>query len=331
MQSRPSPLAGSLVVIAAASLFGMLGPVSRLAYDQGIESLPFVAWRSGVGAAVLGLVVWLGALRTAAPLRPGRVDRATAFSLGIAVVAGLFLNLAIFAAFQRVTVALALLAFYTYPAMVAAVSMALGRERATTARLGALAIALVGMVLVVAGGLAGGGIVVDATGIGLALTAAACQTLFILVSRGYRTIPADRAMAVILAGTVAGCLLIATASGSLDAVGLPIEQPSILPILVVAGSLGAAVPSLLFLVGIRLVGPTGAGILMLFEPVVGVALAAVVLAESLVPLQAIGGAGVLAAALVLQRSTQHAEPSAVGAIVPEDEEEPVVAPAPGGP
>ena len=41
------------------------------------------------------------------------------------------------------------------------------------------------------------------------------------------------------------------------------------------GLFAAAIPSILFLTGIRLIGGTRAGILMLFEPVVGVALAAV--------------------------------------------------------
>jgi drug/metabolite transporter (DMT)-like permease len=45
-----------------------------------------------------------------------------------------------------------------------------------------------------------------------------------------------------------------------------------------------------------------AGILMLFEPVVGVALAAWLLAERLTPIQVAGGLAILAAAMILQRS-----------------------------
>jgi drug/metabolite transporter (DMT)-like permease len=58
---------------------------------------------------------------------------------------------------------------------------------------------------------------------------------------------------------------------------------------------------------------------MLFEPVVGVVLAALFLAEGLHPLQVVGGATILAAALIVQRGTR----------TPSDA--PVVAPAPGGP
>jgi drug/metabolite transporter (DMT)-like permease len=46
---------------------------------------------------------------------------------------------------------------------------------------------------------------------------------------------------------------------------------------------------------------------MLFEPLVGVTLAALLLHETLVPLQVAGGAAILAAALLLQRSAPAGE------------------------
>ena len=52
-----------------------------------------------------------------------------------------------------------------------------------------------------------------------------------------------------------------------------------------------------------------AGIVMLWEPVVGVALAALLLGESLQPIQLVGGAAILAAAVILQRTTPGREGS----------------------
>ena len=78
-----------------------------------------------------------------------------------------------FIAFDRITVALALLGFYTYPAMVAVVNVALGREPLDRTRVVALGLALAGMVAVVASQLdPAAGIRLDALGIGLALGAA---------------------------------------------------------------------------------------------------------------------------------------------------------------
>ena len=73
----------------------------------------------------------------------------------------------------------------------------------------------------------------------------------------------------------------------------------------------AGVSSVLFLLAIRYIGGSRTGILMLFEPVVGVVLAAWLLSEALAPVQALGGGLVLAGALVLQlRSAPGTEPIA---------------------
>jgi drug/metabolite transporter (DMT)-like permease len=90
--------------------------------------------------------------------------------------------------------------------------------------------------------------------------------------------------------------------GSVGSLAHPIASPSVFPLLLFTGVVAAAVPSLGFLTGIRAIGGTRAGILMLFEPVVGVALAAWLLSESLVPIQLAGAVAILAAALVLQRA-----------------------------
>jgi drug/metabolite transporter (DMT)-like permease len=72
--------------------------------------------------------------------------------------------------------------------------------------------------------------------------------------------------------------------------------------LLFTGIAAAAIPSFGFLVGIRLIGGTRVGILMLFEPVVGVALAALLLHEGLAPIQVAGAIAILAAAILLQRA-----------------------------
>lgn len=312
---------GYLIVAVGASLFAWLGPLSRWAYDAGMAPLPFVAWRAGIGALVLVAVVAWFTSRGRRLIWPWALPRRQAVTFAAAAACGLLLNLAMFSAFARVTVAVALIGFYTYPAMVAIVAVALGRERLSAPVVLALGLALVGMVVVVAGGLdPATGLVLDSVGILLALGAAASQTLYVTVSRdGYASLPADQAMTWILAATAGACALIALAFGTADGLLLPIRDTSLLPLLIAVGALGAGIPSLLFLVGIRRIGGTRAGIVMLLEPVVGVGLAAVLLGEALRPIQALGAAAVLAAALLLRRATREpalpheTEPSAAAA------------------
>jgi drug/metabolite transporter (DMT)-like permease len=280
-----------------------------------MESLPFVVWRAGIGAIVLIVVVAVAAARGRPVVRPWRLARRQQVTLAVATLMGLLLNMAIFAAFSRVTIAIALLALYTYPAMVAVVAIALGRERPSRATLLALVLALAGMTVVVAGGLdPTSAIVIDGVGVLLALGAAAAQTVFVTISRdGYRSVPADQAMTVILVGSAIGGVIVALAVGAGPALAEPLRQPELIPIVLAAGTLGAGISSLMFLTGIRLIGGTRTGILMLLEPVVALVLAALLLGEPLRPIQLVGAAAILGAALLLQRSTRRGEDSAAEA------------------
>lgn len=304
------PIVGVLIVLTAAALFGTLGPLSRFAYDAGMEPLAFVTWRGAGGfLATAVFVAWRINRRRRRLTRWSDLDGQARASLAAAAGLGFTLNLCMFIAFDRITVALALLGFYTYPVLVAAANVALGREHLDRARIAALALAVAGMVMVVVAQVdPASGLRVDALGVGLALGAAASQAVFVLVSRrGYRSVPADQAMAVVLAFTVVCGAIVAIATGAGTTLGEPLRSPSVLPILAFTGLFAAAIPSMLFLLGIRRIGGTVAGILMLFEPVVGVALAAWLLAEGVTPVQVLGGVAILAAAVILQRSSVPAE------------------------
>ena len=320
LPGRSTPLSGFAIVIVAASLFGTLGPLSRFAYDAGMEPLAFVGWRAFIGAIATTLFVGWRVLRGHETLVRWRSLAARErILLGVAALAGFALNFAMFIAFDLVTIALALLAFYTFPAIVAVVAVALGRERLDRPKIVALGLALAGMVGVVAGQLdPAAGIEFNWLGVALALGAAVCQATFVTISRdGYRSVPTDQAMTVILLTTVVCAVLIAALSGEVVTLLYPLTEPSVLPLVLFTGVFAAAVPSLAFLTGIRLIGGLRAGILMLFEPVVGVLLAAMLLDERLQPIQFLGGAAILVAALIIQRSSgdePDIEPAATPAI-----------------
>ena len=320
------PLRGVVIVIASASLFGMLGPLSRFAYDAGMEPPAFVAWRAAVGflalAAYVGWRVRRGSSRL---VRFRTLPRRARVAMLAAALAGTVLNLCMFFAFDRITVALALLGFYTYPALVAVANVVLGRERLDRTRVAALALASAGMIAVVASQLdPAAGIRLDAVGIGLALGAAVSQTVYVLLARdGYPEVPTEQAMTTVLFASFIGAAVVALVANGLGALAEPVASPSVLPLLIFTGVAAAAIPSLGFLTGIRLIGGTRAGILMLFEPVVGVALAAWLLSEALAPIQLVGAAAILGAAILLQRASH-----------PEDEPEPEAERSvvvPGGP
>ena len=322
MSSGRPPVTGFLTVVLAASLFGMLGPLSRYAYDAGMVPLSFVAWRAGIGFLAAAAFIGWRASRGIEPLtRFGRLDRVERVTLLVAALLGFGLNLAMFISFDLITIALALLGFYTYPVIVAVVNVVLGREVLDRTRVVALVLAIAGMIAVVAGQLdPGTGIRVNELGIALALVAAVCQAAFVVISRaGYPSVPSSQAMAVVLGTTVVCSVIVAAVTGGAAALAFPLNDPSVLPLLAFTGLFAAAIPSILFLAGIRRIGGTRAGILMLFEPLVVVALAAVLLGESIAPIQVLGGVAILAAAVILQLGSTLTGRAVVAPAVEADE------------
>jgi drug/metabolite transporter (DMT)-like permease len=308
--TAPVPTSGFLMVLGAAALFGTLGPLSRFAYDDGMEPAAFVAWRALIGAiGAAAFVAWRIRTGPSHLVRPGELPTRVRITLFVATSMGFFLNLLMFIAFDLVTVALALLCFYSYPAMVAAINVSLGRDRLDGSKVVALGLALVGMVAVVASQLdPSAGIRFVPLGVAFAIGAALCQTVFIVISRdGYSAVPSEQAMTLTLLVTVVGATLLAILGGRVETLAFPLQTPSVLPLLLFAGIFAAAIPSIAFLSGVRTVGGTRAGILMLFEPVVGVALAAWLLGERLMPIQLAGALAILAAAVILQRGTARGE------------------------
>lgn len=292
-------LGAGLVVLAAVS-FGTLGPVTRFADDAGVGSLAIVSWRAAIGATAM--IILLVALRQVAGRRPvglrsiGVRDR---WFIGTASMANLVLNLSMFIAFVRIEIGLALLVFYSYPAFVAIASVLRFSERLDRVRWAALGVSMLGLVLTLTG--SGGVGELDAVGIGLAFIAALTQAFYVLAARhGFARIPPVESAALTMGGAAIGYLVIAVVTGQLASLASPLASSEALWPVLVAGFVGAAIPTLCFITGIRLLGAPRAAILATLEPVVGVALAAWLLNEQPGALQLIGGALILVAAVLLQ-------------------------------
>ena len=285
--------------LGSGAAFGAMAIFGKLAYDEGATVGTLLAVRFALAAALFwSIVAATGALPEARWLPRRDVGFGLALgAAGYAAQAGCF-----FAALQRIDASLLSLLLYTFPAMVAAAAVALGRERINARRLTALVLASGGLVLVLAG--AGTG-ALDPLGVALGLGAAVIYSTYILTSEGI----AGRLRPTVLAALVCtGAAVTLTVGSALLGELRPGE-------LTVAGwgwLAGIAVVSTvaavgLFFAGLSRVGPTTASILATVEPLVTVLLAFLVFGETLGPGQLVGGALVLAAVLVLQlRRTRRA-------------------------
>jgi DME family drug/metabolite transporter len=312
----PRHLAGAGLVALAAVCFGTLGPISRYADEAGVDPLTLVTWRAWIGAAVVALFLVARQLAGRRPFDALRtVPRRDLLMIGMAAGLNTILNLAVFVAFLRVSIALALLIFYLYPALVALASVIWFGERLDRIRWAALSVSLSGVVLVVAGaGITGR---FDLLGIVLAFVASVAQMGYVLAARhGFSRIPAAQAAALTMAGAgliyVAGGVLL----GAAATLGTPLASGEALGVVLLAGTLGAGIPTFAFITGIRWLGAPRAAIVATLEPVVGVVLAALLLNEQPAVVQLLGGVLIVAAAVALQLGP-GAEPAEHEAVEPQ--------------
>jgi drug/metabolite transporter (DMT)-like permease len=279
---------GSALCIASAIAFGAMSIFGKLAYDAGVGLLTLLFVRFSIAAPVL----WIAALRRAGSLASAsRRTLLAAFGLGAfgyALQAGLY-----FAALARMDASLLSMLLYTFPTMVVAAAIALGRETASRRRTGALLVSSGGLALVLLG--AGSG-TFDWLGAALALAAAMTYAAYILVSdRVGGDLDALPLSALITTGAAITFGVAATATGTLDT-GFASEGWIWLAAIALVSTV---TPITLFFAGLRRVGPSTAAILSTLEPPTTVALAFLVFGESLTALQLAGAALVLGAAVSL--------------------------------
>jgi drug/metabolite transporter (DMT)-like permease len=266
---------GIVLCLASAAGFGGMAIFAKIAFRHGATVTSLLTLRFGIAAAVLWAVVAIG--RRPPPPRRVVVAGAGLGAFGYSLQAACY-----FSALQHIDASLTALLLYTYPVLVFGGAVILGRDRPTRAKAGALALAAAGTGLVLVGGASGA---LNAPGVALALGAALTYTVYILVADTVVGEGDPFALAAIVStGAFAALLGFSLATGRVD---LSLDASGWAAIVALALiSTVAAITA--FLLGLERVGPSTASIVSTLEPVVTVALAALVFAERLGVVQLAG-------------------------------------------
>jgi drug/metabolite transporter (DMT)-like permease len=262
-----------------------------------------VTWRAILGAFVLVFAVsLLLGFRLIRAVRPSDVPPRHWFQIGTLAMLNVLINMAVFSGFEHASIALVMICFYTYPVIVAAAATRIYHEPLTPLRVASLLLATAGLVLVVvAPALGPQSVDVDPVGLLLGLLAAVAQAIHALIAgRGYSSLPAPQAAAVLSVIQALGFLVVALLIGVTPALAEPFTIEGTWIWMVLGATIGLAIPTAAVLAGFRRLGPTRASILMLLEPVIAVFLAALLLAQRPAPVQLLGGALVLVGSLLAQ-------------------------------
>lgn len=279
---------GPLLCIASAVAFGAMGIFGKLAYGEGATPGTLLTVRFALAALLFWALIAGRGTSRALPRRDVVLGLALGAG-GYALQAGCY-----FTALDRIDASLLALLLYTFPAIVAAVAVALGRERMDRRKLGALALASGGLVLVVAGAGAGA---LDPLGAGLGLAAALVYSVYILVSTPLAGRVRPGLLAALVCTGAAVSLAVGSAlTGELHPGALTAAGWGWLACLAGVSTVAAIA---LFFAGLKRTGPTTAAILATAEPLTAVALAYLAFGELLGAIQLAGGGLVVAAMLVL--------------------------------
>ncbi len=296
MATSPRALSGAAfaTLLLIALMMGANHVAARFAFNHGVDVATAVTFRSFVTAAVVGVIVWLQGARPPLTARHRWALPLIGLLVGVQ-------SLCLYSSVARLPVALALLAFNTYPIAGAVWAWLLYRHRPERAMVLAMPVILVGLALAldVMGAASGLGASAqwDRIGIGLAFGLAAAGVFGLaLVITQHEAAGIDgrvrTATTMAIAGVVAMGLV--TTGG-----GLHLPQDSL-------GWIGLA--GLTFLYGTAFtimftvlpkLGVVGNSPIMSVEPVFAMALAWLVLGQAVAPIQVVGALIVVGAVMAL--------------------------------
>jgi drug/metabolite transporter (DMT)-like permease len=302
--------AGIALVVVSAAGYGSGSVLAAPIYDTGIDWLTLVQWRFLIGAALGWLWVAASAERRLAVRRMPWRQVAVALALGALFTgnAGTY-----YAGLETVPAALAGVLVYTYPVIVAVLSLRFATRLPGRRPWVALGLALAGTTLAL------GGIDVSSappvSGLLLVWASALIYSVWIILSArlsGERQdrLGSDAPAAVEPVGDAAvTTTVMMTATAAVYAVagtvvGRPLAPASVpgeaWPLLAAVGLVASFLAIQTFYAGVRRIGAAKAALVSTVEPPIIVVLAWLFLGQTLAPIQLVGAALILTGVIVAQ-------------------------------
>ena len=298
--TEPASAARTLTVAAFATLLlialmmGANHVAARIAFDHGVDVVTAVTFRSAVTALVLGFVLFVQQV----PVRLAARHKRALLAIGVLVAVQSY---CLYSSVARLPVALALLAFNTYPLWAALWARIVYRHRAEPRVLRAMPVILLGLALALdvlgtASGLGSAG-QWDRIGSGVAFAVAAAATFGLaLVLTQHEAGDLDGRLRTATTMGLVGLLALA-AVGARGGFHLPLDTPGWLGLAALTFLYGTAF-TIMFTVLPRL-GVVANAAIMNVEPIFALVLAWAILGQSIAPSQVAGGLLVVAAVIWL--------------------------------
>ncbi|MFN8528010.1 MAG: DMT family transporter [Anaerolineae bacterium] len=294
---------GLLYILISVTGYSFVAVFADGLRNAGLPPIEIAFWRYLLTAPIfIGL-----ALSSPSPLEGQRLPRKGLLLLGCGLAIE---GLCAFIGLQYLSAGIYLVLFYTYPAITAIIATILG-ERLSNIGWAALGVTLIGVILTIADFSLDSGSTAWIGVVCALVNAALAAVYFIAMDRMLR---GHTAITRAGAYTVSGALLFLTAISGVKALTSTFVVPSGLSTwatLIGMVVISTLIPVLTMNRGIREVGPTRAAIFGTMEPLLTAVWAQMLLHQTMLPIQWLGGLLVIASVIVLQLRGAETAPESV--------------------
>lgn len=281
--ARRSLIPGTLLALLSAGLYGANIPAARVASQAGMRGADLIAYRAMILVPLLFLIARIAGVSLR--LSPAQLWPSLRLGLAASLTATFYLS-----ALDHLAVPMAVVIFYTFPLFVMLLSNRIARRRLSLTQIGVFIIAFCGLVLAVGPSLSG----LAPLGVLFALFGAlACAALFLVAGDVENAPLRSFFWTQVIAAPVA--LGFATLNGGL----VPLSTFAKAPIAIAIAMGAYAVAFVLQLMASARISPGRTSLLFLFEPVMAILVAGLVLNEQISWLQ-IAGVGLILAGLAAE-------------------------------
>jgi drug/metabolite transporter (DMT)-like permease len=292
MSAILSPRLGIPLLMLLATVFAGNHIAARVAFDHGASVAAAVAVRSGATALAMVALLQVQGISMALP----RATLARGLGIGVLVAVQSF---CLYSAVAIIPVALALLAFNTFPMLFVLLTWAAGGENPGRRALVAMPLALFGLVLALdilgtLQGMAGRWAEIGA-GVGWALGAATSFAMVLFLTTRHLKDVDGRVRTLLTMGATA--VVVGLAGAATGSLALPADGTGWLGLALLTVLYGSAITAI-FTVVPRLASPSNTAALN-FEPIAALAMGWLILGQGMAPRQIVGALIVVGAVIII--------------------------------
>ena len=286
----------TLLILISAVSFGSISVLTVLITTAGVPLLTAMAWRYVLGALMLAAFCQLGQLRS---IRLRRILQLIFIGgFGQALITYLSLH-----ALEYIPVGPLAFLFYTYPAWVSLLAAIRRTERLTYIRIGALVLALAGVMVMVGAPMAER---LNPIGVVLALSSALIYSAYLpALEHLQQGIPALLSTFLLIVGAAISFVLLAVFSGHVT----PLAQADVWTNIVLLALVSTVIAFSTLIKGLSVLGPVRTAIIATVEPFFTAILGVLILHNQFTVATLVGGMLIAAAILMIEWSSPQLEPA----------------------